>query len=330
MDGESGGGATSRILTAMTTRAHRLVRRDELLELRQVQEDVLARSQLTQLGWTPAAIDAQIAGGRWRALGTHTLLAHTGPQSEQSRWWAAVFEVGPDATVAGVTALLAAGLRGVQESTVHVAVPKSTRWRPMTGVRVHETRRFDHRDVISAGLPRMRPAVAAVQAALWAKSNRQAALFLLAPVQQRLVTAASVSEALQRVRRDRRLALMRTVVADSLDGVHALGELDFARLCRQRGLPEPDRQVVEYASGGKAYLDVKWRRWGVGAEIDGAQHLEVSTWLAESWRNNAVVITGTRLLKIPLLALRLDADTFMDQVEDALRAGGWPGPTPAG
>lgn len=112
--------------------------------------------------------------------------------------------------------------------------------------------------MVPSGIPRSRPEVATVQAALWARTDREAALLLVVPVQQRLTTADAVSEVLDRVQRDKRRSLLRAVMLDVADGVRSLNELDFASMCRRRGLPEPERQVVVRRSTGRAYLDVRW------------------------------------------------------------------------
>jgi hypothetical protein len=125
-----------------------------------------------------------------------------------------------------------------------VSVSRGSRYSKLAGVRVYETRRRKPEDVLDHGLPRVRPEIAAVRAALWAVSNRQAALLWLMPIQQRILGAEALSEAFASVKRHRRRSFLRTVLADLVNGVQSMGELDFARMCRARGLPEPTRQVV--------------------------------------------------------------------------------------
>ena len=101
-------------------------------------------------------------------------------------------------------------------------------------------------------------------------------------------------------------------------GVQSLGELDFARLCRVRGLPEPDRQLVRRGPRGRIYLDVGWDDHDLAVEIDGAQHrwgLAVTT---DNLRQNAVVLGGDRVLRIDVIGLRLETDLFMGQVSVGL------------
>jgi hypothetical protein len=188
---------------------------------------------------------------------------------------------------------------------------------------VHETRRLRRDDLVPTGLPRMRPAPAAVLAALWAASDRQAALYLVATVQQRLARPDDLARAAARVRRHPRRTLIRHVIAEISDGAQALSELDFAVLCRRRGLPAPTRQTVVMTSTGRCYLDVTWDEWDVTAEIDGVQHLQVDVWVRDAWRTNEVTLGGRMVLRFPTLALRLDPNRVMDQTEAALRRAGW-------
>ncbi|MGH3355365.1 MAG: hypothetical protein ACRDOJ_05670, partial [Nocardioidaceae bacterium] len=123
---------------------------------------------------------------------------------------------------------------------------------------MHETRRRRPEDLVGAGILRTRPAVAAVRGALWARSDRQAALIVVMAVQQRLATGAAIRRELLRVRRDKRRSFISTILLDVTDGAQALGELDFAALCRKHGLPRPDRQAVRAGSRGRVYLDVYW------------------------------------------------------------------------
>lgn len=299
------------------------MRRAALYDLVDDQAGVVHRRQLAERGWTSAAVLAEVSARRWRRGGDMTLLTYTGPLTPRSAWWRAVLEVGPTAVLAGVTALQAAGLQGVDDRMIHVAAPKSSRPRRVSGVLVHETRRLRPDDVVPAGIPRMRVAAAAIFAALWADSDRQAAMFLVTPVQQRLVTPASLTEAAARVRRHARRSMITDVLGDLAHGAQALSELDFARLCRRAGLPEPARQRVVRRPGGRAVLDVEWDLWRVAAEIDGMHHMEVATWMADAWRHNDVVAGDRTLLRFSHLAVRLESDRVVAQVGAALMSRGW-------
>ena len=158
---------------------------------------------------------------------------------------------------------------------------------------------------------------------MWAVSDRQASLLLTMPVQQGMTTAELVGVALLAVRRDRRRSLMHDVVLDLMGGARSLGELDFARECRRRGLPEPSRQVVRQGRDGRYYLDVSWDDFGLTVEVDGIHHSWAPTVVPDALRQNEVSLGGCTVLRLPLLGLRVAADDFFDQVERGLVAGGW-------
>ncbi|MCD6639669.1 MAG: DUF559 domain-containing protein, partial [Nocardioides sp.] len=103
-------------------------------------------------------------------------------------------------------------------------------------------------------------------------------------------------------------------------------ELDFARLCRERGLPEPDRQVVRKGRSGRYYLDVCWESWRVVVEIDGIHHTWAQAVVDDALRHNEVTLQDAVVLRLPVLGLRVATDEFFEQIERALREAGWPSP----
>lgn len=146
---------------------------------------------------------------------------------------------------------------------------------------------------------------------------------LVAAVQQRLTTPERLMTALARTGRHRRRAFVSHVLDDALDGAQALGELDFAALCRRRGLPAPTRQAVRRGPRGRWYLDVHFEQYGVTVEIDGLAHLHGLAPLEDALRQNTLVIDGELVLRIPLLGPRLASSAFLDQVAQALTDRGW-------
>ena len=237
--------------------------------------------------------------------------------------WAAVFQGGPRAQLDGSTALLAGGLERFTDDRIRVSVPRGARVRRTPRFDIRQTRRWDPADVVPTGIPRTRPAVAAVRGALWAVSDRQAGLLLTMTVQQRLATAQDIGIELLRVRRDKRRRLLHAVVLDLLDGARSMGELDVARLLRRRGLPSPDRQVLRRDARRRYYLDLYWDRWKLVVEIDGIQHTWAESVVSEALRQNALSMSGDTVLRLPLLGLRLAPEEFLDQIEAALVARGW-------
>jgi len=287
------------------------------------QHGVASRRQLYATGLKRWDIRAEVRAGRWLRRGPQTISNRTGLLDERGRWWIAVLEIGAQAALDGVTALKAAGLKGFDETMFHVSMPKSGRPRKWPGTRVHETRRRRPSDLVGAGLPRTRPAIAAVRGALWAKSDRQAALVLAMAVQQRLVTVEALAEAMESVKRDRRRRLLLTVLSDLRDGAQSLGELDFARLCREAGLPEPDRQVLHDLGHGVVYVDTEWTGFGLLVEIDGIHHADAPAMIADALRQNDLTNDRKIVLRFPVLGLRTDPGRFLAQIRTALLSLGW-------
>lgn len=291
-------------------------------KLREIAADgVLSRSALRDHGWDRDAVARQVAAGRWAVHGHQTVALHTASLGLEARWWRAICEVGPRVAVLdGVTALHAGGLRGYTDDQIHVSVKHTARLGRVDGVRLHKVIRRVDGELALAGIPRTMPAVAAVRAAHWAVSDRQAALLLVMPVQQRMVTGSQLLEAVQRVPGRNRRAFIGTVARDIADGAQSLGELDFAALCRARRLPEPARQTVRRGPRGTVYLDVRWDAVSLVVEIDGSQHAWGLASTDDQLRQNDVVISGDRVLRMTLMGLRLMPEVFMDQVSAAFRA----------
>lgn len=276
---------------------------------------VLSRRHLRDLGIGREATARAVASGRWAAHGAQTIAMHTGPLTEEAHRWRAVWEVGPKvAALDGVTALQVAGLTGFNDSGIHVSVRHTAQVKRPDGVRLHKVIRRLVDEVMNNCVPRTRPAVAAVRAAHWAISDRQAALVMVMPVQQRLITGSQLVDAARVVRGRNRRKFIWLTANDIADGAQSLGELDFGAMCRARGLPQPSRQVVRKGPRGTVYLDAGWEQIGLCVEIDGSQHLSGLAPTDDALRQNAVVMGGEVVLRMTLLGLRLDEAAFMDQV----------------
>lgn len=89
------------------------------------------------------------------------------------------------------------------------------------------------------------------------------------------------------------------------------------------GLPDPSRQIVRKGRNGTYYLDAIWDEWGVVAEIDGIQHAWAENVVQDALRQNDVMLTNARVLRLPLLGLRLSPEDFFSQIVEALEQSGW-------
>ncbi len=307
-------------------KSHRLddLRHRRLTKLGDEQGGVVSRRQAYGLGVTRWEIRAHVRARRWQTLGDQSFALHSGPVSELGSMWAAVFQGGPRAQLDGATSLIASGLVRFTAPKIRVSVPRGAKVRRTPLFDIRQTRRWDADTLAPSGVPRTRPAVAAVRGALWARSDKQAALVLTMAVQQGLTTPEELAEAALMIRRDRRRRLLHTLVLDLLGGARSLGELDFARDCRRRGLPEPSRQALRRDGAKHYFLDVFSDELGLVVEIDGIQHAWAENIVGDALLQNAATLQGLTVLRLPLLGLRTAPDDFFTQIEQAIRDAGCP------
>lgn len=287
------------------------------------QHGVVGRRQLLRDGVPRWFLQAEVRVGRWQRTGRQTLAVHSGPLDAGARRLVALLEAGPRAALDGVSSLQEAGLDVLRDDVVHVIVPKGVRRVVVPGARVHESRRFREADVVGTSVRRTRPATAAVHAALWARTDREATYVLVLAVQQGLVTPSALADEVATVLRHRRRRLLRAVALDVTGGVRSLGELDVATGLRRRGLPEPARQVVRTRPSGTQYLDAEWPRYGVVLEVDGVQHDLPAARLADLLRDLALAGEERTVVRVPLVVWRLDQEVVLDGLEELLRRRGW-------
>lgn len=269
-------------------------------------------------GWTFDEIRGQFRANRWQRIGRAAILHNGVPTADELRR-AALIVLGPRAVLTAFTALEEWGVNGWERETVHVLVPRGARVTRPSGLplRVHYT--GDWSSVrMHDGRRLHRPASAAVVAASTFAQPRPACGILAAAVQQRILRPRDLVEAVEQAPRTRHRAALLSAAHDIAQGAQALSEIDFARLCRAAGLPEPTRQAVrEDRFGRRRYLDVEWvlpdgRR--VVAEVDGALHLVPRRWWDDQLRQNELVISGDVVLRYPSVIIRCERALVIDQL----------------
>jgi hypothetical protein len=295
-----------------------------LATLADAQNDVVRRDQLGLLDVIPHEVENHVRRGRWATHGPNVVILHNGPLTDVQRRWAALLNAGLDAALCARTALEVDGLRGWEDSAVHVLVAKGARPPTLAGIVLHESRRYEpDRDRHPVALPwRTRIERSAIDAAAWSRSPRTACGLLAAVVQQRLTQSDRLLAELQVVGHVRHRRLLAAALADIRGGAGALSEIDFGKLCRQYGLPEPIRQQIRRdRDGRRRYLDAEFRaRDGstVVVEVDGAVHLLVRTYWDDMDRQNAFTLQGDRVLRYPTVAFYLQPARVAHEIGAAL------------
>jgi hypothetical protein len=283
---------------------------------------VQARAFLTE-----AAIEHRIQSGRWQRLHRGVFPTDSGPVRYAHRLWCAVLACAPEAYLAGATAAAADGLAR-PPFVIDILIPLSRRvTRPPSGVALHRSsvlpRGHLHR---MAQPPRTRVARSLVDAAQWSASHDATRALVADAFRRRLVGLDDLVGVLDQLPRAKHRRWIRQVAIEAAGGAFSLPELEYVRLGRRAGLPEPSRQVIRVDSRGhRRYLDVRYDEWRVAVEIDGGQHIEPAAWWADMRRQNDLWIAGERVLRFPAWAIRERPDEVIAQVRAALSAAGWLG-----
>lgn len=274
---------------------------------------------------TRGRVRAELDGRRWQRPVRGVVVMHNGPLTEDETLWIALLGAPAGSVLAGLTAARLDGLDGFQPRAVDVLVPRGARTPTAAdGVTFRRSRASFEDDVHPARAPRRtRIARSVTDAAAWSDSERLARVLVLAAVQQRLTRPADLSAIVDKRERLTHGQLIRESILDAAGGIQSLPELEFARLIRRHGLPEPTRQQVLQRRDGRYYLDAAWTRFDTACEIQGIPHLKVGRWEADMSRSNEVMIAGPRLLSFSSYAVRHDQTRIADQLIRLLRRGGW-------
>ena len=273
----------------------------------------------------------RVRSGRWQRGTRSVYVTHSGPLTARQLVWVQLLSAGRLAVLAGLAAAQLDGFtlpRGTTRRTTDVLLPSGrTAQGAADGVRVRRTAHLEPGDLHPGGGPRRtRLPRSIVDAASWAPTRDAARTFIVSAVQQRLVRPEDLRALVLELPRHR----FRAVLLDTCDGAQAgaqaLGELDFAALCRRFHLPEPSRQVTRRDERGLTrWLDVYFDEFGLVIEIDGLWHMEASTWWADLTRANQHEIDGDGLLRFPNFVVRDQPEQVARTLAAALTRRGWTG-----
>jgi hypothetical protein len=298
------------------------------------QDGVLTRRQaMAFMTWSQ--LRHRVGSGRWQRVRPGIFAVHSGALTRGQQLWAAVLTGGDDAVLAGLTAACAGGLRRDAGPRIHILVPADARpgqpgpailaaTAAMPAVAIHRTTRLPDKD-IQVGLPRRTTSARSlVDAAQWATTEDEARAIVAAGCRQRVATPEEIFEVLRRMPRARRRAITLEAIGFAASGAEAVSEINFAKLCRSYGLPRPDRQVLRRDESGRPrYLDARWRRYGVCAEVDGGVHTDPEVWWNDQFRQNDLWIGKEIVVRFPAWAIRNRPAQVARQLRRALVEGGW-------
>lgn len=284
---------------------------------------IIRRGQLRQHGWTPGRIEHEIAVGRWSAVAPRVVAMQNGPLTDSQRLWVGVLHAGDEAALTHLTACVQAGLQWDRDDTVHILTPKGDLVSPLAGFRFHQSRRRFSAWLHPSATPvRVDIEHAALLTAERDHRLRRAIGLVAAVVQQRLSTADRLMHASAEIPKLRHGHDLRLALGDIAGGAHSFAEIDVGRMCAERGLRAPRRQVMRKdRSGRRRFLDCEWDLPDgrvLVLEIDGSFHMRTESWWKDMQRERSVVLDGRIVLRCASVEIRLEPDRVL---EDLVRAG---------
>lgn len=267
---------------------------------------------------------SRLRSGAWRSY-DGVVVMHNGPLTLDQQEWVAVLRAGRGAVLAAASAMQRGGVRIDAPARPQVVLPW---WRPrlqLSDVDVRRSRLMSGLDIHPTRQPpQFRLSRATVDAASLCRKPDDVRAILCAPVQQGRVREQELRRTVLRLGPVTGRALILRTLDDLRLGAQSIHEQRFTRGLRRAALPQPDRQVWRKRPDGRAYLDCRWDRYRLHAEIDGLAHRLVGQWVADLDRANELEIAedGRRLRIVGFLLFEQEAHV-LDQVRRALIAGGW-------
>jgi hypothetical protein len=304
-----------------------------LAQLASEQDKVVSRDQLAFLGADRHVVRHRVATGRWSTVGPRVVVLGTGALTFRQRLWVATLHSGPLSALAGLTAAEADGLSGFATPALHTVVPHGADpadlvdSRAGVTVRVRQSRRLTDALLHPSRQPRrVRLPEALVDAAVAATSDERARLLMIAPVQQRLLTATDLRDVVAARRRLPRRRLLRDAIDDVEGGSHSLPERDWVRAIRRYRLPRPAQQQAVERADGTWYLDADFQPYGVGVEINGTQHLLARAVGHDDHRRNVLGTGGRLVITVGSHTVRRQPGVAVVATAAALLSRGWSPP----
>lgn len=270
------------------------------------------------------AVRHAVASGRWQSPHRGVVVTHSGPLSTAEKELVALRICAPSSALAGLSALRHDKLDGFTPETTFIVLPEGAARPDQVSFITHWSTDLGSADVHPFREPRRtRPARSLIDAASWCDNDRYARTIVIAGMQQGLVSAQHMHQALDRRGTCHRRGLIRESILDASGGIHSLPERDFDEIRARAGLPRPSRQRSVKGPDGRYYLDVAWDELDLAVEVHGSQHQAVRQWDADVLRSNEIVIGGRHLLVFTSYAVRHEPDVIVEQLRRMFLSLGW-------
>jgi predicted transcriptional regulator of viral defense system/very-short-patch-repair endonuclease len=288
----------------------------EVLTTAAEQHGVITRTQLLELGVSPAAISRRVKTGYLRPV--HRGVYLVGPVTpERATEMAAVLAGGPRAVLSHLSALHSLGmLRGNPVRPVHVSIPGRER-EQKPGIRFHFVASLseDERTVVD-GIPVTSPARTLVDVASMLGS-REIEWAVAVAEREGLIGAQELTSLPRRYPRRAGLAMLRTLIEDGRepDFTRSEAERRCIELFRLAGLPRPHTNVPV----GPYELDLFWPDEGIAVEVDGwTYHSSRSQFEGDRRRDAWLRARGIEVIRLTWSQITREKIATAAQVSQAL------------
>jgi predicted transcriptional regulator of viral defense system len=281
------------------------------------QHGVVGRSQLIGLGVGAGALRRRADAGTLIPLYQGVFALGHGRIGRKGEWMAAVLACGPGAVLSHSSAMELWGLRGSRWET-EVLRRSGGPHRARSGIRVHQTRALDPRDVtVEMNIP-----VTAVERTLVDMAGRldakQLERALVNADRAKRIHWPELQRHLSRGRGRKGIARLRRV-AEEVDprAVEARSgvEIDFLALCRDASLPTPWVNVLVEGH----LVDFLWPAQRVVVETDSyAYHRDRPAFEGDHERTVALTAAGYLVHRATDLMLSRNPALFMNLVRQSL------------
>ena len=290
------------------------------------QQGAATRAQAFEHGYSPDAVRARLASGRWQRVHPGVYVVHSGPIGWLERAWAAVLAVGPD----GVLSLRSAGyLDGLVDDApepIDVCVPRDG-WRTprLTGVRLHCSSRLPGSRHPSRTPPRTRIEHTVLDLAAVSRSADDAAGWVVRGCQRRLTTVGRLRLTLDQRSRTRWRRVVTAMLADVDVGAQSPLEVEhLRRVERAHGLPTGHRQARIVGRSG-TWIDVAYVAFALLVELDGRLGHVDDGQVRDRRRDNRGVVDGFATLRYGWQEVFGDPCGVAGEQARVLRRRGWRG-----
>ncbi len=294
-------------------------------ELRRLQLGAFSRGQANAHGVSDRTLAVRCRSGLIQRLHRGVYVDFSGPVPWETRVWAAWLAYGPEAALAGETALRRYGLDGEWgDQVIRLEIPHVRRVHRQAGIVLTRCRDLDGRVAGSREPPIVRLEVAVLTVASRRPRPEDAIALVLDACRQRRTTPQRLVAELDRLQRLPRRALLIEVLRDATAGVESFLELTYLRKVeRAHDLPAAVRQVRAANGRGIVYRDLEYEDYGLIVELDGrAGHEDAGSRWRDMSRDNAALMKAKPTLRFGYQLVG-DPCAAAAQVARVLQALGW-------